>query len=67
MDRDSRRMVINVTRGVERTIDRIPVINTIKKMLDRYSPLQVIYSFQQTKKRYFLEIVQLLELSSLVC
>jgi hypothetical protein len=35
-------MISNVTRGVERTIDRIPVVNMIKKMLDRYTPLQVM-------------------------
>lgn len=41
IDKESRRMVSNVTRGVEKTIDRIPVINIIKRMLDRYTPLQV--------------------------
>ena len=37
-------MVSNVTRGVERTIDNIPVINLIKRMLDRYTPLQVNFA-----------------------
>lgn len=35
-------MVSNMTRGVERTIDNIPVINVVKRMLDRYTPLQVM-------------------------
>ena len=38
----SRGMITNVTRGVERTIDRIPVINIVKRMLDRYTPLKVM-------------------------
>ena len=38
----SRQMISNVTRGVEKTIDNIPVVNILKRILDRYTPLQVI-------------------------
>lgn len=44
LDKESRRMIKNVTRGVEKTIARIPVINVIKRMLDRYTPLQVNFA-----------------------
>lgn len=38
-------MITNVTRGVEKTIDNIPVVNILKRILDRYTPLQVILQF----------------------
>lgn len=34
-------MISNVTQGVEKTLDRIPVVNIVKRMLDRYTPLKV--------------------------
>lgn len=37
----SRQMIANVTQGIESTLDKIPLVNLIKRMLDRYTPLQV--------------------------
>lgn len=34
-------MIANVTQGIESTLDKIPLVNLIKRMLDRYTPLQV--------------------------
>jgi hypothetical protein len=41
----TREMISNVTHGVERTLDRIPVVNIVKRMLDRYTPIKVIFYF----------------------
>lgn len=48
---NSRRMISNVTRGVERTIDNLPVVNIFKRVLDRYTPLQVNDFERRRKKR----------------
>lgn len=50
-------MISNVTRGVERTIDNIPIVNMFKRMLDRYTPLQVICWFvRRISEKFWLRV-----------
>lgn len=41
IDKEARQIFSNVTRKVEKTIEKIPIINVVKRLLDRFTPLQV--------------------------
>ncbi|CRL06919.1 CLUMA_CG019584, isoform A [Clunio marinus] len=57
IDKEGRQIISNMTRGVERTIDHIPVVNVVKKMLDRYTPLQSILQTVENETPFFMPVI----------
>nr|QGW50718.1 sensory neuron membrane protein s3 [Propsilocerus akamusi] len=57
IDKDFKQIVTNMTRGIEKQIDKTPVINVVKRMLDRYTPLQSILQLVESETPSFMPLI----------